>query len=536
MDLRGLNLPKGKAMKITISEQLKSLKHYFNLESYIPPMKQLFDLSRNEGITFENNYVITGLNISNDDNIKGNCSINVLDNGITKKLDVYLKVTHLIDPIRSLQKKYEAVSIEDKIQNYWNQAYVETVASYIFGKLRNENISLHFNLFYGAFTSIAKTYNYNVSDEIESYRMYRWFWDSVESKSLKINIEGEDPEHAKEMYDEIMVKPEYCLDTKDGDVEELEGYENNECYEVKSLDSASIQTQTTLSTTLTSEEEDDDEDEDEYKVFIQLPNFPVMMIFTEKNVSTMDDLLEDFETVGAKPNTKLWDEKWTAWLFQVIAGLCVAQTLFAFTHNDLHTNNIVWSSTEEKYIYYKTNNNTIFRVPTYGKIFKIIDFGRSIFSVNEHTFISDDFCEGNDAATQYNFPPLVPESDEPRVYPNSSFDLTRLSISLFEPLFPTTPEEKNNGAILSQEEGRIVKETKSDLYNILWMWLIDNEGKNILYDEDNDERFPDFDLYIHISSSCFNGIPKEQIYKKPFNKFIIDSKIPKNVKLYSLYV
>ena len=80
--------------------------------------------------------------------------------------------------------------------------------------------AIHFNLFYGAFTSIAKTYNYNVSDEIESYRMYRWFWDSVESNSLKINIEGEDPEHAKEMYDEIMVKPEYCLDTKDDDVKD----------------------------------------------------------------------------------------------------------------------------------------------------------------------------------------------------------------------------------------------------------------------------------------------------------------------------
>jgi hypothetical protein len=536
--LRGLKLPKTKYMNITLNDDLKKLKHYFNLQTYIPPMKYLFDISFNKDITFENNYIITGLNISNDDNIKGNCSINVLHDGIEKNIDVYLKVTHLIDPIRSLQKKYEDASIKEKIENHWNQAYVETVASYVLGKLRSENISLHFNLFYGAFTSIAKTYNYNVSDEIDSYKMYRWFWDGVENNSLKINIEGEDNEYIKELYNNIMTKPEYCLDTKDNGVEELNEYENIDSYEVKSLDSASIHTQTTLSTVISSDEsESDDEiDDDDYKVFIQLPNFPVMMIFTEKNISTMDDLLEDFETVGAKPKTKLWDEKWSAWLFQVIAGLCVAQTLFGFTHNDLHTNNIVWSNTSEKYFYYKTNNNIIFRVPTYGKVFKIIDFGRSIFSINENIFVSDDFCEGNDAATQYNFPPLILESDEERVYPNPSFDLTRLSISLLEPLFPTKPEEKSDGIILSNEKGRIVKETKSELFNILWLWLIDKEGNNILYDEEDDERFPDFDLYTHISASCLNGVPKEQIYKKPFNRFIIDTKIPKNVKIYSLFV
>ena len=69
---------------------------------------------------------------------------------------------------------------------------------------------------------------------------------------------------------------------------------------------------------------------------------------------------------------------------------------------------------------------------------------------------------------------------------------------------------------------------------------IKTQTKNILYDENGDERFPDFDLYVHIASKCRNCVPKEQIYKKPFRKFLINSmNIPKSiidVKKYNLYV
>jgi len=537
--LRGIKIPEPKCMKYVISDTLQNLKHYSKLESYIPPMKKLFDIKDSDkNYALENNFIITGLNISNDDSIKGNCKLDVLIDNKATKIDAYLKVTHLIDPVRYLQKD-ESLDINSKINNPWNQAYVETVASYALGKLRKENISPHFNYYYGAFTSIAKNYNFNISDEVESYKMYRWFWDNIESEKMKIIVESDDAEASKEIYDEIMIKPDYCLDKKDSnDVEELEDIVTNECYEIESLDSASIKTQSTISTKSSSSEEYSEEDENEYNVFIKLKDFPTMMIFTEKNDSTMDDLLEDFESVGAKPNTKLWEEKWCAWLFQVIAGLCVAQTLFGFTHNDLHTNNIVYSDTEETYFYYKTNDNKIFRVPTFGKVFKIIDFGRSIFSINEHLFVSDDFCDGNDAATQYNFPELTNgfRENEPIVYPSASFDLARLSISLLEGLFPEVPDDKKDGKILSNESHKVVKETISDLFNILWMWLIDTEGKNILINDEEEERFPDFDLYVHIASSCKNCIPKEQIYKKPFNKFMIDIKVPKDVKVYPLFV
>ena len=537
--LRGIQLPSPKCMKIELDDSLKKLKHYKNLETYIPPFKTLFNSSE-KNITFDNSYIIKNIVIENDESIKGNCKINVLEKSEEKTIDAYLKVTHLVDPIRILQND-EKVDIVSKIGNPMNQAYVESVASYALGKLRKENISPHFNIFYGAFTSIAETYNFNISDEIQSYRMYKWFWNNVENNTVSIFVDSDDKEGAKEIYDEIMIKPEYCLDRKDtNEVEELEGLEISESYEVKSLDSASIKTESVRSVqsgqSSNEDDEDDEDEDDDYDVFIKLKEFPTMMIFSEKNESTLDDLLEDYELVGCEPNTKAWEERWAAWLFQVIAGLCVAQKLFGFTHNDLHSNNIVWSNTNVDFLYYKTNNGIFFKVPTFGKIFKIIDFGRSIFSINEHLLISDDFSEGNDAATQFNFPELNGKNDEPTIYPNPSFDLARLAISIFESLFPETPDIKKNGTILSSEDNRVVKETKSDLFNIIWTWLIDNEGKNILFDDDGDERFPDFDLYIHIASSCFNCVPSEQIYKKPFSKFIVNSIIPNKTHVYSLYV
>ena len=529
--LRGIKLPKPSFMKLN-SIDFSKLQYYTDLKSTIPALKVLFDLQdAADNISLQNPFVIENIEILNNITIKGNCSLDIVHKNKIQKIESYLKVTHLLDPVQYI--KGEA-SI-DRINNPTNQAYVETIASWMLSKLRYENVSPHFNLFYGAFSAKASKYNYNVTDEIETHKMYKWFWENIENKNLEVYIEGDDEDIKKELYDDIMTKPDYCLDNDNDTVEELDG--EDKLSDLESIHSINPESISDISSNYQSSDNssDDEEDEDDYNVYLTFQNFPVMMILTEKNVSTLDDLLTNYEEVGAEPGEQLWEDKWSAWLFQVIAALCVAQTLFGFTHNDLHSNNIVWSETDELYLYYKMNNGTLFKVPTYGKIFKIIDFGRSIFSINDVVFISDDFEEGNDAATQYNFSPLSNNTDEPTVYPNPSFDLTRLSISVFESIFPEKPDEIPNGIVLSSENNRIVKETKSDLFNILWTWLIDTEGNNILWNDDSEERFPDFELYVHISGKCRNGIPKEQLYKKPFTKFIIKS-IPTNIKnIYSLF-
>ena len=83
-----------------------------------------------------------------------------------------------------------------------------------------------------------------------------------------------------------------------------------------------------------------------------------------------------------------------------------------------------------EYIYYQYNEK-IYKVPTFGKIFKLIDFGRAIYKFENHVFCSDSFAPGDDAATQYNFEPYYNKS-KPIIEPNMSFDLCRLGCSIYD--------------------------------------------------------------------------------------------------------
>ena len=71
--------------------------------------------------------------------------------------------------------------------------------------------------------------------------------------------------------------------------------------------------------------------------------------------------------------------------------------------------------TTRKFLHYKFND-VYYRVPTYGKIYKIIDFGRAIYTFKSKIICSDSFEKNGDAATQYNFGPFY-NSDKPRLLP-----------------------------------------------------------------------------------------------------------------------
>ena len=100
--------------------------------------------------------------------------------------------------------------------------------------------------------------------------------------------------------------------------------------------------------------------------------------------------------------------------------------------------------TDKKFINYKFNG-VYYRVPTYGKIYKIIDFGRAIYSFKGKTICSDSYHPKGDAATQYNFEPYFNEK-KPRLKPNKSFDLCRLACSLYD-FFVDDVENENKKKI-----------------------------------------------------------------------------------------
>jgi hypothetical protein len=78
---------------------------------------------------------------------------------------------------------------------------------------------------------------------------------------------------------------------------------------------------------------------------------------------------------------------------------------------------------------------------------------------------------------------------------------------------------------MTEEPGIKVYETKSPLFNLLWHWLQQKDGYNVLKNSNGTERFPGFDLYKIIGANCRNAIPCEQITKPIFDtKFRINKK------------
>jgi len=458
----------------------------------------------------------------------------------------FCKITHLLDAYQMIQGHYpiaqhpalpapgpKSAKVFSKLHDPHNQAYVDAVACYMLSKLRESGCSPHFSLFYGAYLAIAKQYYYNITEEFPEIRFENWFWKRQTQGIFQlVGYEGttllskDDPlmEPPEDISDYTTVDSDSIRSLHDGDICESD--------DLRSIRSASISTTSDsedVPANRTSSIESDliSELDENVTFYATLKEFPTLLMFLESSTHTMDSLLNDYRGPS-------YESHWTAWIFQVIAALCQIQSIWSMTHNDLHSNNILWSPTTDAFLYYKTNDGRHWKVPTYGKLFRIIDFGRAIYTHNQVLCISDDYLPDNEAGGQYNFGPLY-DPTRPRVYPNPSFDLCRLSVSLFEALFDEIPDDKDGGCILSQEDSRIQRETVSPLFNSLWSWLIDEEGKNILWDESMNEKYPGFDLYRIIAQKVKNAIPREQLDKEPFNKFQLIDPITDTVKVYPLF-
>jgi hypothetical protein len=225
-------------------------------------------------------------------------------------------------------------------------------------------------------------------------------------------------------------------------------------------------------------------------------NFPVQMICLEKCEGTIDHLLET-GVISKKEGA--------AAMMQIVMTLIAYQRAFSFTHNDLHTNNIMYVPTDAEFLYYKYNKKT-YQVPTYGRIFKIIDFGRSIYRFCGQVFCSDSFAPGGDAATQYNCEPYMTDK-KPRLDPNPSFDLCRLGCAMYDFLIDEEPE------------------CDLDVFQkTIYRWCCDDNKKNILYKKNGEERYPDFKLYKMIARTVHHHSPQDQLGFPFFSQFALAAK------------
>lgn len=464
--------------------------------------------------------------------------------GDTRVIKVFSKIIHLMDPILFQQRSQilsylPAPDSDDRDQlrrhavSRHNQASVDATVCYILSRIADLGVTPHAIQYLETICGIADSYDYKITDDYMSFRNQRWFWSMAEGGS-KLTVSGdvspeinewictppkedsisgmEDSDYGSNSFGTIEVNlaedqvrsieeaaatPCELVEVVDFFIEPAEAADE-ETTELFRFDAGSCKASVGEEAMNNLEAVDGD-------IFLKCSNIPVLVCFQEAADGTMDELLREFDdddedACGIVDDEKA-EERWSAWLFQVVAALSVFQKYVRFCHNDLHTNNIVWFKTDEPYLYYKNEDGDYYKVPTFGKLFKIIDFGRSTCEIGNKMIMSSDFAPGQDAAGQYNWGPFYNEG-LPEVAPNMSFDLCRLAISLFESLCPDENARED-----------------SPLASLLWAWMLDDNKDSVLYDDDGEERFPGFELYIHIAAFVHGAVPAEQFDAKPFSRF-----------------
>ena len=234
--------------------------------------------------------------------------------------------------------------------------------------------------------------------------------------------------------------------------------------------------------------------------YCNIPNFPVQLNLIETLDETLDNYLDN------SIERKVTPMEWRSILFQICFGLAVAQKNFLFVHNDLHSSNIMFKKTQKRFLYFKANEK-FYKIPTFEKITKIIDFGRATFKIKNKIYFSDVFMKNEDAWGQYTYP-TNNSLNGCKNKPNMNFDLARFATTIIE-RFDNYDEEYD------------------DIRDLLNQWMTDKYGNNF---SDLEE---DFDLYKMIARNAKNANPKKQLNKKIWSCFeISENSIPKSEFIY----
>jgi hypothetical protein len=504
------------------------------LQLYNPIYQRFFDMNESNSQTIALNHPY---------HIHDATHVVSIKTGEPIEKDVFIKYSPLLDPYRYMIGKYnledESIrampqlnstpdEVHPKMLSVHNTSYVDAFFTYLSSVLYNDRKMENAIDFYGSYLGVQKTFRFDVTDDME-YLETSDFFNRHNGALFYVEDPNEDDEHSinggsrkhrrqlcfeddsQIVLDDFMQLDENAFTEgshcdNDDEIETI--YSKSSKGSLSSNSDSSDSSDSSELNYSSSEDGDDSEggedsesgedlsdcssEESIEDIFAYVHNFPVQMICMEKCTGTLDDLFE---------NDEMDEENGCSALFQIIMTLLTYQRAFQFTHNDLHTNNIMYVTTEKEFLYYDFED-TIYKVPTYGKIYKIIDFGRSIYKYNDRVFCSDSFGPGGDASTQYNCEPFLNEN-KPRLEPNNAFDLCRLGTSIFD--FMMDIDDKYDDL--------------DELQKIIYEWCMDDNGKNVLYRKNGEERYPSFKLYKMIARTVHTHTPEAQLTKPFFAKY-----------------
>ena len=382
---------------------------------------------------------------------------------INKSTEIFCKTISILDPMHCINNNYNKIISRNqylpslynyntfhKINSMDNTAYIDIFCSYIVGELVTQGLSPSFPIFYGCING-EKDYKYDITEDYYDLRVDKCFNKNI-GKGFTIDI--------------------YLSDSDEDDTNDNESDSSNSSNSSNSTNSKYY--------------------EDDY--IANIKKVPVQLLLIENLDATLEDLIHD---------EGFTQELLISGYFQITFALLYMQKNYQFTHNDLHINNIMYASTEKKFLYYKINN-IYFRVPTYGKIFKIIDFGRAIFTFKNKTYMNDVFSDQGEAGGQYYYPSQVSFMNKrckQKVSPNYNFDLCRLSTTVLDEIQNLDKNPLDDKAL-----------------QFIISMCLDKEGTNFCECED------DFNLYINIAKNACHADPKDIINHSIFKNYRIKKK------------
>jgi hypothetical protein len=384
----------------------------------------------------------------------------------------------------------------------------------MFSALFSHTKCIHFPEVYGVFSGIARKHTIDVSDEYEDLATLPRFSQNI-GKTFELKL----ADHLTSAFhhtrttraglqlgeevvlDDVVSELEGCPAPADISVPEMTAVMETdvESTEAEDEDSDCSSVSTSYMFNVRScdcsedgEEEESGENESGF-AWATISNVPVQLTVMERCQGTL------FELMCLEPDT----DKHFAWIAQVVFALCYAQRTLGFVHNDLHSNNVMYVPTEKLFLNYKIDGQ-VFRVPTYGRLIKLIDFDRGTGSVRiagmkqPKFFMSDNFSPSEEAGGQYNTDPFYMSKYE-TIKPNPSFDLVRLATSLFWDLFPEGPQHEEY--------------SKNRMFQTLMRWLTLEDGTSILFGkkEAEHDRYHGFHLYKAIARFCKDtAVPRKE--------------------------
>ena len=452
-----------------------------NVQSFFPCVVSNVDtIKTNKWSSIKLKSRLINITNYNPDNLEGT----ITNDGEEYTVPFHIKCTPLLEPLSIHRNEYlsykhhhwlpgqhyNVSNSVNKINCLNNTAYTDATCSVLLAKLREEDLTLHYGKVYGLYNGIISDYEEDITEDYSIIKDKKWLKKCKVSKiynKLHKNAEDYFPNLKKCDLDDFAVEMDL----------------NNE--------------------------PDDDDDED-IKYTVTHPKVPVQVVIMEKCDITLDELLKALiERVRLYTQFRalyrirkdIFSKKLCAWIFQVSAALAIANREIDFVHNDLHVQNIMGRKTEQEYIFYRQGDRT-YKVPTYGYIMQIIDYGRSTYKIDGVTYFGDVFHEDGDAGGQYTLPDDEKYGSKKSVNPNPAFDLARLACSFVEDL--------DNRLWPTQEHLR-----EFDSGKLLLSWTVDDRGNSLMDIEG-------FDLYVHIAKCFRRNKPYKQISNDVFKCFLTE--------------